>query len=115
MDFVIVYFRLEVCGKWAPAFKIVNTGNTALSSYSIIVEDKVNKTSLTKASDDFNQRQGCAVVSDNPTLVYGKVGYIYSRYISKNPTGDEMKATITVCTRDGQGGKCKKQVLNFTP
>jgi hypothetical protein len=115
MDFVFVYYRLEVCDHWAPAFKIVNTGDASLSSYSIVVKDKVDNTSLTRNSDDFNQRQGCAVVSDTSSLSYGQVGYVYSRYFSSDPTGDDMTATVTVCTRNGLAGKCLNQSVNFTP
>jgi hypothetical protein len=115
MGIVLVYCRVEVCTYWAPAFKIVNIGIATLSSYSIVVEDKVSKNSFTREENDFNQRKGCAVVSDTPSLAYGQVGYIYSKYFHYNPAGDAMKATVTVCTRDGQAGKCMEQVVNFTP
>jgi hypothetical protein len=115
MDLVVAYYRLEVCTNRAPAFKIVNTGSAALSSYSIVVKDNTNKNSLSKTSDDFNQRQGCTVVSDTPSLTYGQVGYIYSKNFSYDPTGDDMTATVTVCTRDGLAGKCLSQVVHFTP
>lgn len=115
MDYVFVYYRIEVCSQWAPAFKIVNTGDATLSSYTITVKDNNTKVSLSRQSNNFDQRQGCSMVSDTPSLNYGQVGYIYPKNFSYDPTGDSLTADVTVCTRDNLAGKCLEMSIAFTP
>jgi hypothetical protein len=114
--FSLDYYRVEVCApNWRPSIKIVNTGSTTLSSYTIALKDRDNTTNLTASSNDFSKINGCTVVKDISSLDKGETGFIYSPNLDYDPADHSMKATITVCYKDDLKGKCNTQVINFTP
>jgi hypothetical protein len=114
--FSLDYYRLEVCSpNWVPAIKIVNTGVTTISSYTIATKDRDTNTTLTTSSNDFSKRSGCTVVNDISSVDPGKTGYIYAPNFDYDPTGHSLKATITACFKNDLKGKCSTQVINFTP
>jgi hypothetical protein len=115
VNFVLAFYRVEVCTNWAPAFKIVNTGSKTLQSYKIAVKDKTTKTTETRSNNFFDKRNGCSVSKDIQYVDPGLTGFIYSAYFTFDPSGDDMTATITVCTHDDLAGNCETQTINFTP
>lgn len=114
-DFVLTFYRVEKCTNWAPAFKIINTGSTTLQSYRIKTKDKITKTTKTATNNFFDKRNGCSVEQDVSYLDPGQVGFIYAGYFSYDPTGDDMTATVTLCSHDDLAGNCESQVIDFTP
>jgi hypothetical protein len=114
--FSLSFYQLDVCSpNWVPAIKIVNTGSTSLSSYSITTKDRNNDTTLSTSSNDFSKRKNCAVTKEITTLDPGDTGFIYTNSLDYDPSGHNMKASVTVCVHNDLKGKCSSLVLNYKP
>jgi hypothetical protein len=115
VDFSPSFYRIEICSGFDPAFKVVNTGSLTLQSYTIVVKDRTSSTTETSSSDVFDKRNGCDVTKAIPYIDPGQTGFVYASTFTYDPSGHDMKATITLCSHDGEGGKCTSQIINFTP
>ncbi len=115
VDFTVSFFRIESCSGSIPAFKVVNSGSNTLQSYTIVVKDRTSNNSQTNSSDVFDKRNGCDVVKSISFIDPGQTGFVYGDTYSYDLSGHDMKATITLCSHNGGGGKCTSQIINFTP
>jgi hypothetical protein len=115
LRFTITYFRIEDCTDWSVAFKVVNTGSRTLQSYKIVAVDLNENTQETTTKNHFSGREACSETENIASLDTNKSGFIYADDFPFDPTGDAMKATITVCSSDDLEGVCQTQVFNFTP
>ena len=115
LAFSLSFYRTESCTGYSPAFKVVNNGAGTLQSYTVAVNDRTSKTTETSSSDVFDKRNGCTVTTSISYIDPGDTGFVYADTFSYNPNGHDMKATVTLCSHNGQGGKCASQVITFTP
>jgi hypothetical protein len=115
MDFVLNFYQEEYCTSWELSFKIVNTGPTTLQSYKIEIKDITAKVTKTTSNNFFDKGYGCSVSKDVANLVPGQAGFFHAEEFPYDPFGDEMTATVTMCSQDNQSGDCVSQEINFTP
>jgi hypothetical protein len=115
LNFTLAYTKIETCGSFSLAFKVVNTGSKTLQSYTIVAKDLSANSQQTTSSTVFDLRNGCAVEEKIGYVDPGKVGYVYANDFTYNPSGHSIEATITVCSHDDQTGTCGTRVIKFTP
>jgi hypothetical protein len=114
-DFVLDFYRVEYCEGWAPSFNIINTGSTTLQSYKVEVKDRTQKVTKTVSGRFFDRSNGCSVEQNVPSLVPGQSGFVYAAKFPYDPKGNDMSATVTLCTKNDLEGDCESQVIDFTP
>ena len=112
-SYTISFSAVDGCVGWVLEFKVKNTGDVPLKSYSIAAKDKDTGESINISSNEFEERDGCVTVKSNSALSPGELGLVTSSDFSNDPTGHKINATITICTEDGLGGKCYSDTLNF--
>lgn len=117
LTFDVAYTEMADCGgNYRIYFKITNSGGFTLQSVETTVTNNDAPETETYTSNEFEQLDsGCTVTVSQDDLTPGEVGYTTSAELSNNPSGDDIDATITVCTEDGSGGDCVTKSLNFTP
>ncbi len=115
LTFTLSFYRLESCSGFSPAFRVTNTGNVTLQSYTASAKDRKNNSTQTSSADGFSRRSGCAEAKSISLLDPGQTGYVYADKFNYDPSGNNMIATITVCSHDKQEGKCASQNITFTP
>lgn len=113
--FSLSFYRIESCSGFSPAFKVVNNGTVTLQSYTVAVKDRIENITETSSSDGFDMRNGCTITNSIPFIDPGETGFIYADTFSYDPSVHDMKATITLCSHNGLGGKCASQDIYFTP
>ena len=115
MSFTLTFITVVECTNWSLAFKIVNTGGTTLQSYKIVAQDLNEHTQQTTTRNDFNERQACKDTELIPLLERNDTGFIYADDFTFDPSGHQMKATVTVCSNNDLSSKCWTQVVSFKP
>jgi hypothetical protein len=116
-DFDADFARLESCAGtgWWVDIELENYGGLTFRSIAMTVRDTVNDTSVTLYSDDFTDRYTCNDSDTYDTLPAGDERLVSSPYITADPRGHELRATITLCSDTGQSGTCVTEVIEFTP
>jgi hypothetical protein len=114
MSFSLTYIQVVQCTNWSLDFKIVNTGGATVQSYKIIAQDLDEHTQQTTTGNEFNERKSCVDTDKIPLLEKNDTGFLHANDFTFDPTGHNMKATVTVCTKDDLGGDCITQSISFT-
>ena len=118
-SFSTSYVEMIVCsGEYAFTFKISNPGNITWESVKISVTDTDKGVTKTHTRDSFKRWSGCTSGSEDQNLEPGETGYattVLPGQFTYKPTGHAMKATITVCSKDGLAGTCLSKTVSFTP
>ena len=109
------YQDLEMCAVWWADLKLTNTGGLAFESIAMSVRDMVTDTVVSMYADDFRDVDGCSESSAKDVLSPGASRIVSTPAFTLSPSGHELRATITLCSRDGQNGTCVTESLNFTP
>lgn len=117
-QYTAVYSGLTACGAdFAANFNITNTGNLTMQSIRIILEvDGVG--TFTHKSNSFTHWSGGAVYLTQNDLTSGESAVVSTCSpggITSDPTNLDIKAEITICTKEDLGGVCTTQRLNFQP
>ena len=94
-------------------FTVVNTGGSPLRSAYIKVTDLKTGKFSEWAVDAFDLWQGCVIAQNFAPLGPGVSGYLRSEQFAKNPHGDKMRASITVCTQKALKGFCVSTTVLF--
>ena len=81
----------------------------------VVLTDTVNGTALQLRSDDFTDRDGCSVLDTQANLPPSDTRIVSLPVFTYDPTGHNLRATIILCTNDGQSGICRVQIIDFTP
>jgi hypothetical protein len=108
---------LESCtgtGWWVD-LALENTGGVAFESLTVILSDTVTGTALPLNSEDFINQDGCSTADTQADLPPGVTRIVSLPVFSYDPSGNELRATIIVCSSAGQTGTCLSQVISFTP
>jgi hypothetical protein len=111
------FARLEACAGtgWWVDLELENSGGTTYRSIAMTVRNLDNAEVTTFYSDDFTDRYDCDTTETLDTLPAGDERLVSSPYFGNNPTGHEMRATVTLCSDPGQSGTCSTEVFTFTP
>lgn len=111
------FFNLESCtgtGWWVD-FELENHGGISFNSLALTVRDTVNNTVLSLYADDFTNRDGCNASATLGSLPAGEELLVSSPIFTTNPSGHELRATITLCSSPRQSGICTTEAIAFTP
>jgi hypothetical protein len=109
------YDGLETCAGWWVDLKLTNTGGISFESISLTVRDTVTDIVVSMYTDLFNDIDGCTGSSTREVLNPGANRIISSPAFAYDPSGHRLRATLTLCSRDGQNGTCVTDVIKFTP
>jgi hypothetical protein len=109
------YDGLETCASWWVDLKLTNTGGISFESISLTVRDTVTDIVVSMYTDVFNNINGCTDSSTKDVLNPGANRIVSAPAFAYDPSGHKLRATITLCSRDGQNGTCVTDVIKFTP
>ena len=114
-DFAAEYERLETCTGWWVDINLINTGGITFESVSLIVQDRDTDIVTSMIADSFTDLDGCSTSDSRDRLNPGGDRTVSSSPFTYDPRGHKLRATITLCSRDGLSGTCITEVINFTP
>jgi hypothetical protein len=114
-NFAAFYDGKETCTGWWVDIELENNGGVSFQSISLTLRDTVTDTILSLYADSFTNINGCASSNTKDTLPSGDSRIVSSPAFSYDPTGHQLRATITLCSSPGQNGTCVTQVIHFTP
>jgi hypothetical protein len=115
-DFKIHGHTFHDCsGQTYATFLIENTGDLPFEWARLRLEDLDDTLAVFPESDrPFKPSPtGCGFSSEGETLEVGATGYI-GWSIDFMTSGNNARATITLCTENGGGGLCEERTLDFT-
>jgi len=113
--FAADYDGLESCNGWWTDILLTNTGGITFESLSMTVRDQATDVVVSMYTDIFDDVDGCSDISTRQRLNPGDSRVVSGPIFTYNPTGNKLRATITLCSRDGQNGTCITRTINFTP
>ena len=114
--FILTYDSFTSCGGvFSVKFKIVNNSSLTWESDQVNTTDRTTSVTTTVNRNNFSNYAGCTLSSNDNNLEPGESGITTSNGFAANPSGHDFKATIQVCTEEGQGGICVAKTITFTP
>jgi hypothetical protein len=114
-NFRAAYARLEKCNnRWWVDIRLANTGGMVFQSISLVVKDLRTNIVVSMSSDIFENIDGCTNTSSKDALQPGVARVVSSHTFTYDPTGHKLRATITLCSREGQNGMCIRKSIRFT-
>jgi hypothetical protein len=114
-DFAADYDGLETCSGWWADIDLTNTGGVSFESIAMTVRDRDTDVVVSMYTDVFHDIDGCSDTSTRDRLNPGDSRVVSGPVFTYNPAGHKLRATITLCSRDGQNGMCITETINFTP
>lgn len=109
------YDGLDTCVGWWVDIQLTNTGGLPFRSVSLTVRDTVTDSNVSMYADGFTNIDGCLDSSSKDVLNPGATRRVSAPAFAYDPTGHELRATITLCSNLGQNGTCVTDVIRFTP
>jgi hypothetical protein len=109
------YNSLDSCTVWWVNLDLTNNGGTSFESISITVRDMDTDIDASMYMDVFEDLDGCAVSSVTDVFGPGTTRTISAPGFDYNLRGHELRATITLCSKNGQEGTCITESIKFTP
>jgi hypothetical protein len=100
---------------WWLDINIENLGQTTFRSISITVHDLDTDVSRSRNTNGFTDRDGCSGSETFDSLPPETDRVVSSPAFDYNPTGNRLRATITLCSNTGQSGTCVTDTVNFRP
>ena len=113
--FEAFYAGLETCAGWWVEIGLTNTGGVPFQSVSLTVRDTDTDIVLSMYSDSFTDIDGCLDSSTRDVLNPGDTRTISAPAFAYDPDGHQVRATITLCSGNGQSGACITEVIKFKP
>lgn len=113
--FDMYYDGLETCAGWWVDLELENTGGLTFRSVSVTVKDTVTGTTLSLSSDGFTDLDGCLDSTTRETLNPGSTRVVSAPAFDYDPTGNKIRATVTLCSNKGLNGTCVTNTITFTP
>ena len=108
---------LDSCASigWWLDINMENLGQTTFRSVAITMLDRDTGVSVTRRADGFTDRDGCSGSDTFDSLPPETDRVVSSPAFSYNPTGNRLRAAITLCSNTGQSGTCVTEEVNFQP
>jgi hypothetical protein len=117
-DLTLTYLGITVCApQYALKIQVNNTGNVALESVRMTVEDITGGSTFTHIADLFRWYNGCGVAGSIDPLEPGASAVVSNRnpgQFTYDPAGHNLHVTVRVCTEDGLAGICQESDVYFT-
>jgi len=107
--------NLDSCVGWWVELELENTGGVTFSSMSLTIRDTVTDAVVLQTTDSFTNLGGCTSSNTGDELTPGNTRTVSSPPFAYNPTGHELRATVTLCSGNGQTGLCVSDITRFTP
>jgi hypothetical protein len=114
-SFEAAFDNLDTCIGWWADLRLKNTGTLAFKSVSITLRDLDNDTVVAMSVNGFTDNDGCSGSSTRDSLDPGSDRVVSAPSFTYNPSGHNLRATVTLCSGTGQSGECVSQVINFKP
>lgn len=114
-DFTASYDGLDTCVGWWVDIELENTGGVTFRSVSITLRDTDTNTVVALSADGFTNNNGCSGTNTRDNLDPGGRRVVSAPAFVYDPTGNDLRATITLCSNKGLNGLCVSKVINFTP
>ena len=115
-NFEAYYNNNENCNtSWWVDLRLENTGGMGFQSITLTVYDTVTGISQTLYADSFTDINGCSESFTKDSLSPGSKRIVSSPTFTYDPSGHELRATVTLCSNPGQSGTCLTKVIEFTP
>lgn len=114
-SFTLTYAGFDLCVGWWADLRIKNTGPVAFKSYSLSIRDRTQDVTLHASGDGFTDLDGCLSSAITSDIDPGDSFILSSPAFVNNINNHNMRATLTVCTKIGQGGVCVSQTIDFKP
>jgi hypothetical protein len=115
-NFSARYAGLESCpnnNTWWVDFKLTNSGGLPFQSIAITVRDTTQKVVVTMQSDVFRNLDKCNEKATHDVLQAGGSRIVSAAAFAHNPITHNLRATITLCSREGQNGTCITKTIRF--
>lgn len=109
------YSDLDTCSGWWVDIDLRNNGGVNFTSVALTVRDTVTDVIVSLYRDDFTDNDGCLDSDTIDSVQAGTTETISSPPYAYDPSGHELRATITLCSNNGQSGTCVTEVITFTP
>ena len=111
------YNGLESCAGtgWWVDIELENTGGMTFQSIAMTVADTDTNVVLSLYADNFTNRNGCSETSTRDNLPAAGELIVSSPIFPADPSGHEIRVTITLCSNPGQSGMCTTETITFTP
>ncbi|MCK7481826.1 MAG: hypothetical protein M0C28_35130 [Candidatus Moduliflexus flocculans] len=77
--------------------------------------DTTTNTTVSLSDNKFTNLNGCGSSDSRNTLAPGEKLVVSSPVFSYDPTGHQLRATVTVCSENGVNGTCLTRVVEFKP
>lgn len=112
-DFDVTIAGLETCAGWWVDFRLENTGGVTFRSVSITLRDATSNIVLSMTTSGFTNNDGCSGSNTRDSLKPGDKGVVSMSPFTYDPTGHDLRATITLCSDQGATGLCVSKVVEF--
>jgi len=106
---------VDTCVGWWVDIELDNTGGLPFRSLSLTVRDTETDATVSMYANSFTNIDGCLDSSTKDVLQPGSSRIISSPSFAYDPTGHELRATITLCSNPDQNGTCVTEGIKFTP
>lgn len=114
-SFELSYAGMDSCVGWWAELRIKNTGPVTFKSFSLTIKDRALNVTLSSSGNGFTDMDGCLSSGITSELAPGDVYILSSPIFINNIVNHNMRATLTLCTQNGQGGTCVSQTIDFKP
>ena len=111
--FEVEYDNLDTCGGWWVDLELINTGGLSFESVAITVRDLDTDVVVTMSSDTFTNLNGCGDSTSQDSLDPGESPNVSSPAFNYGIGDHDLRATITLCSREGLNGTCLTEVIEF--
>jgi hypothetical protein len=113
--FDVIYSGLETCAGWWVDFRLENTGGVTFRSVSITLRDVTMNVVLSMTASSFTNTDGCSGSNTRDNLRPGDRRVVSMSPFNYDPTGHDLRATITLCSDPSATGLCVSKVIEFKP
>jgi hypothetical protein len=114
-NFTLTYEGLDTCSGWWLEVRVKNTGSLAFRSMEFIIKDTVTGIRQTELTNGFENLEGCSSNISKDVIASGDEFVISSPIYSYDPSGNKMRVSLTLCSRNNQKGTCLTKNLIFQP
>jgi hypothetical protein len=116
-DFTVRFAGLETCAPttWWVDFRLENSGGVTFRSISITVRDASTNVTLSMWANEFTIVNGCPGSNTRNVLEPGDRLAVSMSPFSYDPTGHDLRATITLCSNTDIAGLCTSETIVFKP
>ena len=116
LDFTVAFHSYMTCGaNWAVQYRVDNTGSKTIESWSITVTDHTGGSNpFPSSSDTFYDFISCVPDDIQVDLTPGEAYYVLAVF-DNDPKGHSITTKVTLCTKDGSGGKCLTKSIKHKP